>query len=299
MIHSEKDKAPQTIQALIHLIDDPDESVYLEVKNQLLLLGPVALPYLEKVWNATMNDWLVQRVEEIIEDIKFNELAKNLIQWKYHQQEDLLYAVWLINHFQYSEITLDYLNKKIEQIKKDIWIEFAEDLTALEEIMIVNHILYEVHQFAPNIANYHSVQNNYLHYVLENKKGNNVSLGILYLLITQKLELPVFAVDIPDYLILTYINDKINLYDAKSESLQDATLFYINPFSKGTLLQKEDITEFLLQTRTSNHHSYFVPCSNVDVIEKLLMSIANSYAQQGNSVLYSKYKTIAKRVKVE
>ncbi|GIV29140.1 MAG: hypothetical protein KatS3mg028_0206 [Bacteroidia bacterium] len=145
-----KDNLPHPkIEALIKLLDDPDETVFSEVKNQLLLLGPVALPYLEQVWNDAMSSWMIQRVEDIMEDIKFNELSKNLVKWKYHQQEDLLYAVWLINQFQYSEITLDYLNKKIEQIKKDIWIEFAEDLTALEEIMIINHILYEVHQFTP------------------------------------------------------------------------------------------------------------------------------------------------------
>lgn len=288
---------PQKIQALIQLIDDPDENIFSEVKQQLLLLGPVALPYLEEMWNNAMNKLLVQRIEDIIEDIHLNELTKELIHWKYHQQEDLLYAVWKINHFQYSEITLEYLDKKIEQIKKDVWIEFAEDLTAIEEIAIINHILYDVHQFSPNIANYHAVQNNYFHYVLENKKGNNISLGILYLLLAQKLKLPIFGVNIPDYLILSYINDSVNLYDASSSSLQEATLFYINPFSKGTLLQKEDIKEFLSQMHIPQKSTYFTPCSNADVIVKLLTSIANSYAQQGNQIMFNKYFQIAQKLK--
>lgn len=295
-MRTKKNKTPKKIEALLQLIDDPDENVFSEVKQQLLLLGPVALPYLEKVWNDAINNGIIQRVEEIIEDIKFNELARELTHWKYHKQEDLLYAVWLINHFQYPEISLEHLHKKIEQIKKDIWIEFAEDLTALEEISIINHIIYDVHQFAPNIANFYAVQNNYLHYVLENKKGNNISLGILYLIITQSLNLPVFAVNIPDYLILSYINDSINLYDAKTNSIQDATLFYINPFSKGTLLQKEDINEFLNQLQISENPNYFIPCSNAIVIEKLISSIAQSYAHQGNSVLYKKYKTLLKKI---
>jgi len=294
-----KNKTPKKIQALIKLIDDPDENIYSEVKNQLLLLGPVALPYLEKILNDTMNSFVIQRVEEIIEDIRFNELANELINWKYRNQEDLLYAVYLINHFQYSEVTLEYLEKKLEQIKKDIWIEFAEDLTAPEEIEIINYILYTVYEFAPNIANYYSVQNNYLHYVLENKKGNSVSLGLLYLIIAQKLKLPIFAVNIPYYLILTYIDNSANLFDASSKSLQEVTLFYINPFSKGNLLQKSDIKEFLNQMNIEESEEYYIPCSNVDVIEKLLMSIANSYAQQGNYVMYNKYKNIAIRLKSE
>lgn len=292
-----RNNIPKKIEALIQLIDDPDDDIYLEVKNQLLLLGPVALPYLEEIWNETINNWLIQRVEEIIEDIKFNEFEKKLIHWKKYQTEDLLNAVWLINQLQYPEITLEYLQKKIDQIRKDIWIEFAEDLTALEEIMILNHILYEVHQFAGNIANYNSLQNNYLHYVLENKKGNNITLGILYLIIAQKLDLPVYAVNIPDYLILTYINKEKNLFDAKSESLKDAILFYINPFSKGTLLQKQDIDEFLNQMQIPESDEFFLPCSNVVVVEKLLMNIAHAYAQAGNMKLYNKYKGSAKKLR--
>lgn len=295
----QRKKTVSKIQALIKLLDDPDEMVYSEIKNQLLLLGPVALPYLEEVWSTTLNNWLVQRVEEIIEDIKFNELERSLIEWKHHKQEDLLYGVWLINHFQYSEVTLEYLNKKIEQLRRDIWIEFAEDLTALEEVRIINHILYDVHQFSGNIANYYSVQNNYLHYVLENRKGNNISLGILYLIIAQKLGLPIFAINIPNYLILSYINDDINLYDAKTNSLMDAILFYINPFSKGTLLQKEDIVEFLTQMDMPEQADYFIPCSNAQIIEKLLFNMADSYIQQGNAIIGNRYANIAKKLREE
>ena len=295
MISKRKNQHSNKIQALIRLIDDPDENIYLEVKNQLLLLGPVALPYLEKVWNDTMNEWLVQRIEDIIEDIKFNELSKNLIQWKYEQQENLLYAVWLINHFQYPEITYEYLDKKIETIRKDIWMEFAEDLTALEEIHILNHILYDVHQFAPNIANYKSIQNNYLHYVLENKKANNITLGILYLILAQKLNLPVFAINIPNYFILACIDNEVNLYDVQSSSLQEATLFYINPFSKGVLLQKEDIIEFLSKIEMPLDSNYFTPCSNADIVNKLLLNIISAYTEQGNTVLSSKYQLVVEK----
>ncbi len=297
MYSTDNKHTTKKIEALLKLLDDPDDNVFSEVKQQLLLLGPVALPYLEKVWNNTMNSWIVQRVEDIIEDIKFNELAKQLLQWKYHKQEDLMYAVWLLNHFQYPEISLKFLDQKIEQIKKDIWIEFAEDLTALEEITIINHILYEVHLFSPNIANFYAVQNNFLHYVLENKKGNSISLGILYLLIAQKLNLPVFAVNIPDYLILCYINDAVNLYDAKSDSVQEATLFYINPFSKGTLLQKEDIKEFLNHLNIEQNVEFFIPCSHAVIIEKLILSTMQSFLHQGNSVLYRKYKNLLQTFK--
>ncbi len=284
------------IEALVKLLDDPDESIYTEVKYQLLLLGPVALPYLESAWDSAMNNLFLQRTEEIIEEIKFNFLIQELKAWKENKQDDLLYAIWLITSFQYPEISYEFLNKQLELIKKDIWLELTEDLTSIEEVRIINHILYEVHQFNGNLANYFAVQNNYLHYVLENKKGNTVSLGILYLLIAQKLKLPIFGVSIPDYLILSYINGDANLYDASFQSLDDAILFYINPFSKGILLQKEDISGFLEQIQTPSRESFFAPCSNIEIVQKLLNSIAESHEQNGNKEIADKYRNIIKGI---
>jgi hypothetical protein len=39
-----------SISALVKLIDDPDESVFSQVRDELIKCGSMAIPYLEKSW---------------------------------------------------------------------------------------------------------------------------------------------------------------------------------------------------------------------------------------------------------
>ncbi len=39
-----------SIQALVKLIDDPDDSVFEHVRGKLIQFGPDAIPYLEQSW---------------------------------------------------------------------------------------------------------------------------------------------------------------------------------------------------------------------------------------------------------
>ena len=39
-----------SIQALVKLIDDPDDSIFEHVRGQLIQFGPDAIPYLEQSW---------------------------------------------------------------------------------------------------------------------------------------------------------------------------------------------------------------------------------------------------------
>ena len=38
------------IKALLNLIDDPDEDIFMQVKNELVFLGIDVIPTIEKAW---------------------------------------------------------------------------------------------------------------------------------------------------------------------------------------------------------------------------------------------------------
>ena len=37
------------ISALVHLLEDPDENIYIHIKEKLMEIGPECIPLLEKV----------------------------------------------------------------------------------------------------------------------------------------------------------------------------------------------------------------------------------------------------------
>ena len=80
-----------SIQALVKLIDDPDENVFGHVKDQLLKCGIEAIPYLEHSWEVDYYGLIFQsRVEQIIHEIQFEEIKNQLLAWSNSFDKDLL-----------------------------------------------------------------------------------------------------------------------------------------------------------------------------------------------------------------
>ncbi|MFM9050995.1 MAG: transglutaminase family protein, partial [Bacteroidota bacterium] len=63
--------------------------------------------------------------------------------------------------------------------------------------------------------------------------------------------------------------------------VQGNILFYINPFSKGDIFNQKEIDQFLQQLKISPDPSYYVPCSNISMIQRLIRNLMNSYKKLG------------------
>jgi regulator of sirC expression with transglutaminase-like and TPR domain len=267
------------INALISLLDDPDEQVYGQIKDKLLSLGIDAIPMLETAWENSFDSLLQQRIEGIIHSIQFDNMRRSLREWSLPEQQDLLDGALLVARSQYADIDEAPLRRHIEQIKQDIWLELNNNLTALEKVRVINHILFDVHGFGANTTNYHAPQNSYINNVLETKKGNPVSLSIIYAVIAQDLRIPIYGVNLPEHFILAYVDNSPGL--AQDMDNPDRVLFYINPFSRGAPVNKKEIDSFLRQQRLEPKPEFFTPCSNLLIIRRLLNNLIFSYEKLG------------------
>jgi regulator of sirC expression with transglutaminase-like and TPR domain len=267
--------------ALITLLDDPDEIIYEQVRERFVSLGPPAIPHLETAWENSFEAIMQKRIEIIIHTIQFETLQKALKQWATEDSDDLLKGIILLARYQYSDLDEAKVRKQLQQIKQDVWLELHEDLTALEKVKIINHILFEVHQFSGNITNYHAPQNSFINNVLESKKGNPLMLSVVYILICKELNIPVYGINLPQHFVLAYLNDYANLMDVNHKSLNNNILFYINPFSKGLMFNQKDIDQFLKQLNLEPEAKYYQPCSNTDIIKRCLNNLVFSYEKLG------------------
>lgn len=283
--------------ALITLLDDPDETIYVQVKERFVTLGPPAIPHLETAWENSFDAIMQKRIETIIHTIQFEILQKALKDWAKDESDDLLKGVLLLARYQYPDLDENKVRKTLHQIKQDVWLELHEDLTALEKVKIINHILFEVHQFSGNITNYHAPQNSFINNVLESKKGNPLMLSVVYILICKELNIPVYGINLPQHFVLAYINDYANLIDVNNKTLSNNILFYINPFSKGLMFNQGDIDQFLKQLKLEPEPKYYLPCSNVEVIKRCLNNLIYSYEKLGYIEKVEELKVLEKQVK--
>lgn len=280
--------------ALITLLDDPDEIIYEQVRDRFVTLGPPAIPHLETAWENSFDAIMQKRIEAIIHTIQLETLQKALKEWALEESDDLLKGVLLVARYQYSDLDETKIRKQLQQIRQDVWLELHEDLTALEKVKIINHILFEVHQFSGNITNYHAPQNSFINNVLESKKGNPLMLSVIYILICKELNIPVYGINLPQHFVLAYLNDYANLMDVNHKTLNNNILFYINPFSKGLMFNQKDIDQFLKQLNLEPEAKYYQPCSNIDVVKRCLSNLVYSYEKLGYLEKVAELKNLEK-----
>lgn len=271
------------IKALISLLDDPDEQIYAQIKSKLISFGQEVIPELENYWEHNSFGVIFQdRIENIIHKIQFDRTSFDIEQWSKGSASNLLDFAILISKYQYPDLNEDKILKKVEQLERDVWIEMNNELTAFEKVKVLNHILFDVHGFSGNKKNYHAPQNSYINNVIDTKKGNPLTLSLLYYIIAQRLNLPIYGVNLPNHFVLCYLDEHaIMKIIEPGTSQDDDVLFYINPFSRGTIFNRDEIYSFLKQLNLDPQQSYFEPCNNKDIAKRIINNLIYSYEKLG------------------
>lgn len=285
-----ENKNRKELDALISLLDEPDRNIFNQICKKIISFGREALPALESAWEKNIEPELQKRIENLTHKIQYSVVKEELANWVNLGASNLLFAYCLVSKYQYPNINEIEIKEQINRIRQDIWLELNEDLTALEKIKVLNHIFYDIHGFKGNKADYYAPHNSYLNKVLETKKGNPLSLGILYTVLAQSLNLPVYGVNLPEHFVLAYTNElnseKISFIDRNS------VLFYINPFNKGAVFTKREIDAFINKTRYEPKESYYYPCTNTEIIRRLIANLINSYEKLGYPEKIQELKTL-------
>ena len=272
-----------SILALINLIDDPDESIYEHVHDRLLSYGAEAIPYLETSWEDQDFGLLFQsRIESLIHEIQFEETKRSLKAWKESSTKDLLTGAIAVAKYQYPGLDEAKVRTQIEEIQKSVWLEINNKQTALEIVRIINKVFFGMYHFQGNAKTFHSPLNSYINTVLETKKGNPLSLSLIYSIIAQNLNIPIYGVNLPNHFILAYM-DEYAVNQFLPENNDYGVLFYINHFSKGSLFGIDEIKEFLDGINQPHSRDYFEPCSNTSIIKRMLTNLIASFQEVGNS----------------
>ena len=256
------------LQALISLLDDPDEDIFNEISQKLISFGDNVIPELESAWENSFDHLLQNRIEEIIHHLQYENIKKELTNWK-SSDKDIIDGAIIVAKYQYPDIEEEPIRDYIKQVTQDVWLELNDNLTALEKVKVLNRIIFDVHGFYGNTKNINSPKNSYINNVVETKKGNPITLGIIYLAVCKKLNIPMYGVDVPAHFILSY-----------AEELQDV-LFYLNVFNKGAVFSNHDIDKFLEQLKIEPKKEYYTPCSNLTIIKRLLQHLIYTYDNLG------------------
>lgn len=264
------------ILALVDLLDDPDEVIFESVRNKLLSEGPTIIPTLENFWEHNFHPLRQERIENLVHEIHFTSLKNRLHNWIRLGGGNLLSGALLVAQYQYPDLEGEEVKKKIEEIKSAIWIEINEEMTGLEKIHVMNQVFFKHYGFAGDKENFHHPMNSQIHKVIGRKKGNPLSLSILYLIIANKLELPLYGVNLPQHFVMAY-KDEYHVLLPEEFKTKHGVLFYVNAFSNGKVFGKSEIDDFIHHLKLEKKDSYYKPCDNLTIIKRMLKNLQFAY----------------------
>ena len=256
------------LKALVSLLDDEDAQIVSHVEEKILSLGTTIIPFLENEWESNFNPTVQRRIEEIIHTLQYALLKERISEWYQSEEQDLLTGMWLVATYQYPDIELIKLKQDLEQIYYDTWLEFKQDLYPFDQVKVINGVLFNKLKFGANTKNFHSPGNSMINVVLETKRGNPITLCIIYMLVAQKLKLPVHGVNLPNLFVLTYKDNK-------------HTQFYINVFNKGLIFSRQDIENYINELHLTHQSSFFEPCNNLEIIRRVFRNLIMSFDKMG------------------
>lgn len=269
------------IDALIFLLEDPDDQVYSSISEKIISLGETVIPELEKTWESDFSTLQQERIELIIHQIQFKNVKKLLQDWKSKPFRSISEAMYLINQFQYPTLSIKEVKKKVKLIARDIWLELNNDLTPLEQISVFNQIFFKIYNFHCVDYNKLKKQHYFISNLVNSKTGSNILLGLLYQTVATELKIPVYGICLPDLFLMARTRTLMD--DVPETEYEKAhILFYIDP-RQGKVFSKREITRYLQRMEIKREKHYYCISQNNDIISRYLNEIATQMDLSGNT----------------
>jgi regulator of sirC expression with transglutaminase-like and TPR domain len=271
------------ISALFHLLDDPDDEVFNSITERIISHGRAIIPNLENLWENSPDEQVQERIELIIHKLHFRDLVEEFTEWKNGNCE-LLHGALLVSKYCYPEMIATTTLQEIEKIRRNIWLELNSYLTPLEQVNVISGILYSYYNLKGNEVSYDLSDDFLINKTIENKRGNAITNGILYLIICELLDIPAKAINIPKQFIIGYFDIDYN-YPNPTKQKSEKINFYIDPLN-GQVYSHKDVESYFKRISVPPTPSYYRPLNNNRIIQHLLEEFSKCFIDSGN--LYKK-----------
>lgn len=263
------------ISALLHLLDDPDQEVFETVAAKILHYGSTIIPNLESLWEETPNEDVQVRIEMLIHRVHYRNLQADFRDWSNEDNPDILQGALMVARYRFPELSADNILYEIDKIKRNIWLELNNYLTPLEQVNVLNSMIYSYFGMKGTEISYGRPNDFFINHVVETRKGNAISIGILYQTLCKQLDIPVCAVNIPKQFILAYFKEPFE-FGATPDQPEQAIQFFIDPL-QGQIYTLKDVETYLKRMNIPFEDAFLYPADSKAIVQTLLRELAKCY----------------------
>jgi len=265
------------IKALIQLLDDEDKEVYQQVHKELLKLGKSYFDFLRNQYFQQENELLKLRIGYILQELQGEVVIDKLLNWRKNGGESLLEGWILVSQYFFPTLNVLEYKKKINTWVHQIWLKTQPGMKILQKLKVVLQFLKNNlgFSFMPSEDLYLNADFLFIHHVIDQKKGNTLSLSILLNIIFNQLEVYTHIISLREYYAIRYLDHQHH--------------YYIDVFNVDEIFTENDVKLFLIKLNLDINLLHYKPISNIYLILFLLNYAKEMFTQSQN--LEQLYKT--------
>ncbi len=253
------ERSANTINALITLLSDPNQRIARQIHQQLVDMGHEAMPFFRHTQQHCGDPLLAQRLRAVIADLAQIDIEQRWVTLLMPSQHDvdLETGAFLIAQVGEPQLEMAPWRQRLNDMVAELTRLVKPSHTPRQHVHIINEYLFQTLRFRGNARDYYDPHNSFLHRVLERRVGIPISLSVLYLLVSQRLNVPVAGVGMPGHFLV---------------GLQTEPLF-VDCFQQGRLLSEQDCAHLLQDAGVAFDRRYFAPCSHGRILARMLRNL--------------------------
>ncbi len=256
---SPHERSAHTINALISLLSDRDRRVARQIHQRLMDVGHEALPLLRHAQHECGDPLLAQRLHSVIADLAQADIER---QWatlltSSQRDTDLETGAFLIAQAGDPHSEMAPWRQRLHDMADELTRLTDPSHTPRQHVLTINDYLFQTLGFRGNAREYDDPRNSFLHCVLDRRMGIPISLSVVYLLMSQRLNVPVVGIGMPGHFLV---------------GLQTEPLF-IDCFNRGRLLTEHDCARLVQHSGVAFDRRDLAPCSHNRILARMLRNL--------------------------
>jgi len=220
------------IISLKSLIDDPDTTVRVAVRDRFLTRGASAIEQLESLVTEEISEERRSFYLEYIEDLKEELIIERIESYLKSPDPLLLDGLFLISKAVDSSVDEVIFYTSLELLSEEIGVELSEEKTAIENVKIFNYIFFRRIGFKHCDTQIQKEENALINKVIDSRGGNPVAISLLYFLLSRSVGLPIYPLCFPGGFVPVYMDS------------ENKILFYLNIFKGGAIFLEDNLKQF-------------------------------------------------------
>ncbi len=259
--------------ALLKLLADDHPLVVEAARVKLIELADQAVPVLEQAVREHEDPKVRVEAQGILERIRLITVQKEWGQTARlpDQQIDLEKGAFLLAKVSYPDLDPETYHHQLDQLADRIRPEVQAKIGLKDQLAILSRFLFERERFRGNWNDYFDPQNSYLNRVLDRKLGIPISLSVLYLLMSRRLNLAVEGVGIPGHFMVKSKADKPELF--------------VDTFNGGKFLSRPECVQFMVEAGYPYQSDFLEGVGPRAILARMLRNLILIYVDRQEETL--------------